>query len=156
MDYGIRTAVRHLGLAGLLAALLPVLFGADVIWFWIRSHWIFCAGWLVVSILLGVVVDEAVRWEWFARALASIRGNTGGEELPRTPPLAERLFLKWASCSRCVGYWWGGIFSFAVAAIYLPGWFPGALYFMLLGASLTTGVAVSAYLFRSAGDPEEI
>jgi hypothetical protein len=154
MDYGIRTAVRHMGLAGLLAALLPVLFGADVIWFWIRSNWIFCAAWLIVSIALGILADEAVRWEWFARGLAFSRRNTGDEDSPRSPSLFERLFLKWASCSRCVGYWWGGIFSFAATALYLPAWFPGSLYFMLLGASLTTGVAVSAHLVRSARDTE--
>lgn len=144
MDFGFRTAFRHFGIAGLLAGTLLTAFGPDVVWFWLRSNLVFFASWFVLTVGLGLFADTAVRWEWVDRLLSNMRDNKQGE-----PSRAEELFRKWGSCSRCVGYWGGGLFSFTAAALYFPSWFPGSLFFMFLGASLATGIAVSAYLWRT-------
>ena len=153
MEFGIRTAFRHFGIAGLLVGTLLTAFGSDAVLFWLRSNLVFFGSWLVLIIGLGFFADTAVRWEWFDRLLKIPPENDPPSQ--RSPSRLRRLFGQWSSCSRCVGYWGGGMFSFAAAAVYFPSWFPGSLFFMFLGASLATGISVSAYLWRTRSGEHE-
>lgn len=151
MEFGIRTALRHFGIAGLLIGTLFVAFGTDeIVLPWLRANLWFLGGWLLALLALGIFADTAVRFEWFERALVRLRGR------PPEPSRALDLFRKWSGCSRCVGYWCGGIFSFCAAGLYFPRWFPGSIFFLFLGASLVTGVAVSTHLWRARNAREDL
>ena len=152
MDYGIRTVLRHFGIAGLLIGMVFTVFPAqEVLIPWMRVNALFLSGWLVAMIALGILADTAVRFEWFDRLAAMLRGPDAG------PSRLAELWHKWGSCSRCVGYWSGGLTSAVAAGFYFPKWFWSSTYFLFLGASVATGVAVVTYLWRRQRiKPDEI
>ncbi len=144
MEYGFKTALRHALVAALLGGLLPVLFGPATIGYWLRANALFLGVWLAGLGGLGWLADLAVLRGWFAAPGTKQKSHA-----------VVDLFRRWGTCSRCVGYWWGGIFSFGAAALYLPAWFPGAVYFAALGAALCTTVAVSRFLWRRRAESEQ-
>ncbi len=177
MELNYRTFLRHLVLAGTLIASLYFIEGFQgfsVRELIIRNR-IFLGLWFIACPLLGWIghrlTSAGSLRRWVAAGFAPLTGSTpfrlyrahrqalkaelrkrGAKQGPLVGGIRFKvasLFLRWASCSRCVAWWLGGGFSFAAHVIYWPTW-PAAIYFAALGASLSAATAVFFYLRRYA------
>ncbi|MCR9143535.1 MAG: hypothetical protein NXI24_14900 [bacterium] len=153
MQFTHRTVLRH---AAVFAALILLPFAmmtqADALQ-WYRMHAIFFG--------LLVLFGAAIGWT----AVLFVRRNIPAKWIAVAPvklsdlPYGRRLLYQWASCSRCVAYWFAAGIAVALSLWFWPVlghslWaiVLRSMYFGVMGGSLAGAVAVTIYLTTADAD----
>ena len=148
-----RTFFRHLLIFILLVLLLFSIKKPWQIVQWFYIHFIVLISTMIASILIGFssisLVQKRVPLKILIQFLSSVQNEhpyiVYSKLKRKKMPRAIDLYLKWGSCSRCISWWLGGVFSFLLHFIYWKSIYP-ALYFGAAGASLSAAVGVLRYL----------
>ena len=179
MEITHRTFFRHAALFVLPVSLLFLLYGKGRLFSWAILHAPFLILWIICSAGLGTLAHFLAGrpLQKFFLALFSAVSGTPSVRLYRRrrksrAPVSLDLLLTWASCSRCVAWWWGGGFSFLThffywnrgrldfplgeqAALGILTLLGAPLFFGLLGSSLSATLAVGLYLKRRVRESRE-
>jgi hypothetical protein len=144
---------RHL-ITGMALLILPMLLlhqtgtaSMSQILGWAASlapYWLLWGAVMIFSSWLAFYMADRLIWPGWMRRINIDLYDVSHDGLRAN---LRDLFRRWATCWRCLGYWYGGIASFLLWLVVLPVWY-GAFYFALAGASL--GAAITALFVTSS------
>ena len=150
MDHAFKQFIRNL-LMSLTIFLTPLFFIEYSIYEnWVFRNLSFLISWIFLCGITGFFAYRAGKTLFLFNKIISFYEKINipfYENNIKATPLPYRLPVLWSGCSRCMSYSTGGIISFtaAVSYFYKPAWAAG-LYFLFLGASLTSAFSMFFYL----------
>lgn len=155
MDYWHRSILRHAGV-GIALLMLPMAFmeAADAR-LWYAAHAAFLLGLVGTGVAMALLAWQALRRQiplrWIADAETIAR--------PGKQSYWRRLWITWASCARCMSFWFGtasgGLFALLFWTVPAETSWALALrtmYFAMICASLAAAVTTGLQIARSESD----
>ncbi len=152
MDYWHRSILRHAGV-GLALLILPLAFmEAPDARLWYTAHAAFLLGLLATGGSMALLAWQALRlriplsWIADAETIAT----------PGKQTYWQRLWITWASCARCMSFWFGTASGVLFALLFWPvpaetGWALAlrTMYFAMICASFAAALATAFQIARS-------
>ena len=161
MDYTPRTLLRHL-LATLLLTAIPLRLAED--WrLWLQRNAALLLLLFAGALFVGLLSDRLAESKALTRCLLRwLAGRRGQPRLLRRLHRDRgelrggwRLAYLWASCSRCLAWWLGGLCGALLGLGFALTWqreqvWIMSLFYGLLASSLASLCAVTAFLLRES------
>lgn len=155
MDYWHRSILRHGGVSIALLILPLAFMERSDAWLWYTTHAEFLTGLLTLGLAMALLAWQAwqrrIPLQWIADAHTIAH--------PREQSYWQRLWITWASCARCMAFWFGTASGIGFTLLFWP--IPAetmwalvlrTMYFAMICASAAAAVGTGFQIAYSNSD----